>query len=163
MREFLSSLLGTDYPLTVFASTIFGAVLAWLLVWICLTSAEDKRERAHFFLLVLLGCLVGWAIGMFLIPYAGEKEQFDTLAKTISAFFSGYVVSKLDRLLESSLYCEKRPNPKAWLQLGIFAAASLLAIICVAVNRQYLGNNHKPQSTTWCAKDNNQSLAMVGE
>jgi hypothetical protein len=143
MSESLGKLMGTDYPFTVISSAVFGVILAYLLVRICLSSTVDKRERENYALLVLLGCLIGWAIGMFLIPYPGEKEQFDSLGKTVSAFFSGYVVSKLDRLLDSSLYSEKKPNPNAWFRLGIFTASALLAVIFVAVNRQYLVNNSK--------------------
>ena len=42
----------------------------------------------------------GWAAGVLLAPYQSEQDRFREYIKLVSAFITGYVVSKIDRLFE---------------------------------------------------------------
>ena len=84
--------------------------------------------------------LVGWALGMFFAPYSKkEQDSFSKIAAAISAFVSGYIVSKFDRFLESSLFGEEGPDFLSWLRAGLFFSALALAMLSVFSNRLYFG------------------------
>ena len=48
----------------------------------------------------LIGALLGWASGMYFAPHGhGEQNKFVTMAQAVSAFASGYLMSKIDRFV----------------------------------------------------------------
>ena len=51
-------------------------------------------------LLALTSAIFGWVVGMLAAPYSkAEKEHFSELAKIISGFVTGYLLSKLDPVI----------------------------------------------------------------
>lgn len=128
----------TEYPKTVIATAIACVAFLIALVIVCWHQGKNTEERTLNALIAMFGGLIGWILGIFLVPYPGEEAQFAAIGAAVSAFLSGYLVSKLDRFFEATLYTQQLANPVAWVRVAIFAVATLLALVFVTVNRQYL-------------------------
>lgn len=64
--------------------------------------APTKQIAIMNAVFVIAACSVGWALGMILSPDSRvEEKRFGNLWKGISLFASGYLVSKLDPLIEA--------------------------------------------------------------
>ena len=90
--------------------------------------------------------------GILATPIAeDDTSHFAKLAQIISAFLSGYMVSKLDRFLERALYSGEQLDTSAWERTGLFVVSFLVMLIVVFINRWYLhrfapktSSNHAP-------------------
>jgi hypothetical protein len=70
-------------------------VLAWIF------STEQTERILTLSLLIACG-LIGWSLGTALTPDTrDEARRFSRMGRAISLFLSGYLVSKLDRVIES--------------------------------------------------------------
>lgn len=100
---------------------------------------KDKFEQGTNLLIATTGALAGWALGMAIAPYStGEQKLFAEIGQTVSAFASGYLVSKLDRFLEATLFdANKKAVGSAWIRLGLFVGPLVLALLFVFSNRSY--------------------------
>jgi hypothetical protein len=88
-----------------------------------------------------LGLAAGWATGILLAPYQSEKDRFREYVKVVSAFITGYGVSKLDRLFD--LWTD--PVRGSLILTQIFAhralvciTSFLLAAVTTYVSRKYV-------------------------
>lgn len=133
--------LGSN-PGTVIFATLFFLVFAYV-IW-DLTSSLNANDlpisgTAINRLIALLGALVGWALGILFAPFsAAEKEQFQGIAKVISAFVAGYLLSKAEVFFQLTLFPKDGGIPLMnWLRLGIFAASMLLGALIVFIHRLY--------------------------
>jgi hypothetical protein len=87
----------------------------------------------------LLGAALGWGAGILATPIAeDDTSHFARLGQIISAFLSGYLVSKIDRFLERALYSGEQLIPTAWERIGLFVLSFLVMLIVVFINRWYL-------------------------
>ena len=148
-----------SYVQTIFWTCVFGLFFASLIGWMCI-NGQPPRAMALNILTAVLGALIGWALAMFYAPYnSKDASQFAQLGKTVSAFFTGYIVSKLDRFLELSLF-EKVPKDgkmvdalaagDTWFRAGIFFCSLLLGFLTIYSNRAYANVS---AATTANAKD----------
>ena len=99
-----------------------------MLIWVAwLLSGGLNDKFAYSFLVGLAGMAVGHVLGFFASPYnQGEKTAFSDYGKAIAAFVTGFLLSKLDRLLEVVVDPENlRPN-------SIYGARALIFIIAMA-------------------------------
>ncbi len=101
------------------------------------------------FLLCILGALLGWIPGILAAPFdPREATTFATLGQTLSAFLSGYLLSKFDRFLDKAFYSTGDAIVvAAWQRLGLFATSLLLMTLVVFVNRSYLHRTSEEPST----------------
>jgi hypothetical protein len=67
---------------------LFGSVVFLLVTW----------QDIDAVLYAVLGAAAGWCGGMLIAPYPEEKERFAKFLKTLSAFLTGYLVSKIETL-----------------------------------------------------------------
>jgi hypothetical protein len=74
-------------------------------------------------------------------------------------FVSGYVVSKLDRFLEGSLFENGKPTVQ-WVPLGLFAAAFILSTILVFVNRVYTDDVTRFSVLSFTAQTGNSEMVL---
>jgi len=128
------------YRVAVISANIMAFAFAGAIVWV---SWELGNNTARAFtlniLLCLLGAALGWGAGILATPIAeDDTSHFARLGQIISAFFSGYIVSKLDRFLERALYSGEQLIPTAWERIGLFVVSFLVMLIVVFVNRWYL-------------------------
>jgi len=118
--------------LTNMFALIFGAVI----VWACFASSTNLQDRIPNVLLAVFGALCGWALGIFFSPFSAQEHSLVFSAgQAISAFVSGYVLSKLDRFLEGHLF--EKSTPTSWVRMAIFACSLLLVMVTVFSNRLY--------------------------
>jgi hypothetical protein len=156
----LERLLGR-YPYSVISTNIAAAALAIIIGWLCIEVGDSEQEQVLNGLLSILGALIGWALGMFFAPYTSdEASRFSTISQGISAFLSGYVVSKLDRFLEATMFTTtetagttvEAPTTVTWVRIGLFTCSVLLVMLTVFTNRAYfrpavpLGGDTLPQT-----------------
>lgn len=135
MSEILKAI--GENPWTVISSDVFAVISAVVIMWLAYRLGQPNNDYPINWLLCLLGALLGWVVGMLAAPYKGEEARFLAVGQAISAFISGYLVSKLDRFLEASLYTTGTPVRGAWIRLCLFGASFLLAVIVVFINRLY--------------------------
>jgi hypothetical protein len=128
-------------PVTVlFTNGIFLTVLVVITVLAghVASSASDTDALWINVLVSLIGGLCGWIVGTGLAPYSPQElKRFRDISVTASAFLSGYVVSKLDRLLDATLLQNPTDHAIAWERAGLFIAAFLATAITVFINRFY--------------------------
>lgn len=123
---------------TVLFTNCFSIVFLLAFIWIGRNIGSDFHSRLLNYMLIILGLLLGWALGMFFAPYGNrDKEALAQMSKLASVFFTGYAVSKVDRFVEASMFVGKVPDPTAWIRVGLFAGATILAILTVVTNRVY--------------------------
>lgn len=136
---------GPYWP-TVFLTNFFFVLLLCVFVWLCWRFGESAREKGLNLLLAIIGALAGWALAMFFAPYSTQEGQlFAEIGKFVSAFLSGYVVSKVDRLLEATMFEEKKPVENTWLRIGLFAGTLTLVLVVVFSNRVYFRADVSPK------------------
>lgn len=91
--------------------------------------------------LVIAFSAVGWAVGMIISPdSAMEEKKFSGIWKGISLFLSGYLVSKIDPLVETLLKPETvghLSNPLVAYRLLAAVAAVIFAAILTYAVRAY--------------------------
>ena len=114
---------------TNFTAIFFGAILS-----VCLVNIGSWFNL----LISLLGGLIGWVLGNVASPVNhDEQKTFSELAKIIATFFSGYLVSKLDRFLENALFTSNQINQTSWLSACFFFSALIIISVTVFLNRTY--------------------------
>ncbi|HXE21618.1 MAG TPA: hypothetical protein VN617_04705 [Rhodoferax sp.] len=137
----LAKILNSTAPVTVLFTDFIFLVVLGIITWLILRVASDPsgREAVPINALVsLLGALCGWVVGTGLAPYtAAEGRRFREISVTASAFLSGYIVSKLERLLDAALLQQPAQHAVAWERAGLFLAAFLATVITVFINRFY--------------------------
>jgi hypothetical protein len=133
-----------DNSMLVISANILAFLFGAGIVWLASALGKKDNTRSINFLICLLGALIGWVIGILATPLdMAETSRFLTLGQAISAFVSGYLVSKLDRFFEKALFTSDGIQPVAWQRMGLFAASLLLMMTIVFVNRSYV---HTPSS-----------------
>lgn len=127
------------YGVTAIVSIILFLLLFVFLVVVSCLLARNERDRVLNCFFLVLGAVIGWAVGIFFSPYTREDEKrFVAVGRAASAFVSGYALSKIDRFLEATLFLDQRiPETEGWMRIGIcFSSAALVAILIYS-NRAY--------------------------
>ena len=125
-----------------FASAIWSNVCGWplwiFIGWLAWVLGGSIEEQWTNILLFVMGSLLGWAIGMYFAPiHDMESTRFVTIGQAVSAFVSGYVLSKFDRFLETVLFNQSDVVSSSWVRLGILFSAFLVIAIIVYSSRSY--------------------------
>ena len=122
----------------VIFTNLFGLMILVFLAWACTQLGADDKAKLGYAMVGLTGMLLGWGCGMYFAPYGSELSKFLTIGQAVSAFASGYLVSKVDRFVEASLFPKDGGIPAVdWLGAAIFAAAFMNAALVVYSNRSY--------------------------
>jgi len=109
----------------------------WHLLLAC-TLLGQSTPILHV-LLCLFGGALGWVIGIAISPLdAGEKKQFSDWVKAITALISGYVVAKLDTILQSAWSAAAGDHELLVARLLLFGTCFLLTALFTFVGRRYL-------------------------
>ena len=125
-----------NYKLQMTAT--FAFILgAGTLVFSYLIGSEEQAYKINY-LICIFGIITGWIIGILATPYTDtEKQRFSNYTKVISAFFSGYLISKIDRIAEDILSKQLLYDDIYFARVIFFLIFFMLSILIVYVFRAY--------------------------
>lgn len=133
----LKELFGEN-AMSVIMTDLAAIITGLIIIILCFFLGDNLEDYFYNVLITILGMLLGWALGMFFAPYdKTETDKFTAIGQSISAFVSGYVVSKLDRFLEATMFVDKLPSEATWTRLGLFCSSLVLTVLTVFSNRKY--------------------------
>ena len=122
----------------IIASTVSAAALGIGLVVLCFLVGQGSEVRALNIAVVVFGASTGWLAGILVSPYdPKESRAFPRYAAAASAFASGYLVSKLDRVLDELLKPEFLFLPLVGFRLLAGLSGFAMAAIITYVYRNY--------------------------
>ena len=122
----------------IIGSTLSAAVLGIGLLVLCFHVGQGSEVLALNIAVVVFGASTGWLAGILLSPYnPAEATTFPKYAAAASAFASGYLVSKVDRVLEELLKPEFLFSPVAGFRLLAGVSGFAMAAIITYVYRTY--------------------------
>lgn len=158
--------IGLDHSLS--AQLISATILGWFALafvfFIAYKLGKEKLSRWHNFLIVGLGALIGWATGIMASPLdAEEGARFAKFGQLITAFSSGYLISKLDRFLEHSLFKDKEPVVKNWIYVALFCAAFVSSLIPSYVSRSYFHSLRVSETQSETKQESNKSIQPTAD
>jgi hypothetical protein len=115
-----------------------GTVILGLIVGIVLlVHWEDDLG----WLSAALGALIGWAAGILSAPYnTRESTQFRVYGKVASAFITGFLVAKIDRIFDLGIDEKHGPlilHERFARNLMVGACCFFIAMISTFIVRQY--------------------------
>jgi hypothetical protein len=120
---------------TVIAISVLMALLLWFLCFKIVATPLDGYLNVA---IMLASISSGWLLGTFISPESEtEKKSFMTYGKAVSAFVSGYLVSKLDKVIEKILSPELLVMPVATFRLAGSVAALISAVLVTYIVRAY--------------------------
>jgi hypothetical protein len=118
-------------------------VFASTFIWLCSTMTsegptEQLQGRILNFIVLMVGSVTGWLLGILISPYGeDEKTLFSNYAKVVSAFFSGYLLSKVDPIIGAIFDKNLVLQPVAGFRFGVFIGSLILFLIFTFATRQY--------------------------
>lgn len=126
-----------NYKLTV--SAISAVVLGGTVVYLSLVVGEDAKAASSLnLLIVVLGLSIGWLFGILLSPYSeSEEKKFTNYAKAFGIFASGYLIGKVDKVLEELLKPDFILDSVHGFRVMAFAAAFVVGLVITFVFRRY--------------------------
>lgn len=136
-----------DYKL-ISATSLFGGLFAILLIcnfWL----AKDSNSVMINLLIIVFGSSVGWIFGIFSSPYTTtESSKFNSFVKAVGAFFSGYILAKMDGLIAHMLNPEFLFVFDNGFRTISFAVAAILIFLITYIYRTYAPNSRLPNNPT---------------
>jgi hypothetical protein len=136
--------LFNNYKLLFTAITSF--VFGLLLIWLGYRIGEADNVYPVTYIICLAGCIAGWIVGILTTPYdKTDEDKLGRFTKLIGTFLSGYVLGKIDRIIEVFI------NPQAILNFNPIIGLRMLLFVCffglvwivVFVFRQYAVEDDK--------------------
>jgi hypothetical protein len=114
-------------------------IVSIILVFLCFKMVATPQDGYLNLAIVLASVCVGWLLGTFVSPESSsEQTRFTTYGKAVSAFVSGYLVSKLDKVVEMILSPETLAVPVAAFRLTASVAAVVSALLVTYIMRAYV-------------------------
>jgi len=150
-----------DYPATTISSTV---ILVSLLFALWRLTPSIGGNVATNQLLVVLGMILGWLIGLFAAPFTEiDRKDFSALGQAIYAFVTGYLVSKIDRFLERMLFRDgKEPVELVWKQAALFAGVVVTAALLHFTWRRYAFQKARTRQVTPSTEQDLQAPSAIG-
>ncbi|MBN9297535.1 MAG: hypothetical protein J0I41_11015 [Filimonas sp.] len=136
MAQATNQVKSLNYKLitTAIAAFLFGTAL-----FIIAYFAEPDPKIYPFTLLIgITGCVLGWLAGILSAPYdKSDENKLGRFAKLVGTFLSGYVVSKLDRVLEGVIGPSAILPTTTAIRILLFICSFCLIWIVVYCFREY--------------------------
>jgi hypothetical protein len=127
-----------EHPWAVISADLLVAAFLVVLSFLAWRIGSTDSDRTANFLVVALGVAVGWAVGFLAAPVAKpDPERFAAFGKILSAFLTGYVVSKLGRFMEAAFFTDDGLSSRAWERLALIITSSIAMALVVYANRTY--------------------------
>ena len=120
---------------TVEAIGCLCLVTSGMLGWVI----SHKAEKANTLLVELTGMACGAFLGFLASPKAkGEQVAFLTFAKAISAFLSGYALSKINHLVDTLFQGDIYKDQLVVARLLIFFIGMIISFMIAYSHRAYV-------------------------
>lgn len=137
----MSNISKRGYRWTLITSNTSALLIGITVMWLAYQLGVEDNTYLFNWVICLLGVVMGWGVGFISSPSSpNESEQFSGLTKAISAFLSGYIISKLDRVIETLLESNKIFQELFLMRTALFLTAFVCALIIVFINRKYFLN-----------------------
>lgn len=121
----------TSKKLKLAGRLAFGILIAGILLCVLVHLGDSLAWLSS-----ALGLAAGWAVGILLAPYQSEHERFREYLKLVSVFITGYLVSKIDRLVE--LWFDPEHGPLLLRSLVVHRILLCLTSFLVAAISTYV-------------------------
>jgi|SRR6516164_4639437 hypothetical protein len=123
---------------------LISVIVSAILVFLCFRMVAGPQDGYLNLAIVLASVCSGWLLGTFISPESSsEQSRFITYGKAVSAFVSGYLVSKLDKVIETILSPQTLAIPVAAFRLSAAIAAIVSALLVTYILRAYVYSNSK--------------------
>jgi hypothetical protein len=146
--EYLKRHFGPHWPTQLF-NPILALFFIGAILWLCWLFGATSKEVGINVLVCLLGALTGWSIGMFFSPFdKKDTARFQFLGKSVAAFASGYILSKLDSTMSAMLAkLNAGLDLDVWIRIALYGCSFLSSGIVTFVSRAYAHNEEvtKPE------------------
>lgn len=153
MDKWLRKHFGDRYVNIIFTN-LFGLLILVFIYVACINlGGTDISNQIGFALTSIIGLLLGWAVAIYFCPFDTEEHsRLVTFGQAASAFVSGYLVSKLDRFIESTLFPVATETVNSWFGVALFLVAFLNALTVVYSNRAYFQEQEKKDAQQIASK-----------
>ncbi len=122
----------------LFGSAVTGVVLGGTVTYFSYSVGDDFKASALNLLIVVLGLSLGWLLGILLSPYSGaEEKKFTEYAKAFSIFASGYLVGKVDKVIEALFQPDFILESVHGFRIMSFLAALIISLVMTFIFRRY--------------------------
>lgn len=122
----------------------FAGILVAILIYLSLRIVEKEEDKWTNLAVIVLGLSAGWLLGIFISPYEGEESHFKELGAAVTAFLSGYILSKADGAITKLLSADQVIRPVSGFRMMAGLTSLILALIMTYVGRTYIGMPHSP-------------------
>jgi hypothetical protein len=144
LKTFLSDTAYRKY-ITIFVGIAVGLLCLAICALLAPSISSTVEDRAITWLVELAGMAAGGFLGFLSSPKVpGEQITFLTVARALSAFLSGYALSKIDRLIDNffqpNIY---EGNPLLLGRLLICSIAMIVSFMIAYSYRVYVQNTPK--------------------
>jgi hypothetical protein len=117
----------------------FGMVVLLVALAFAFHNYEYDAEFALTAIVAMTGVTIGWLLGFLASPYSKlESERFSKYAATLSAFITGYLVSKVEPWISAIINAGTSGSELLLVRLLIFTASAIASAISMYVFRLYL-------------------------
>ena len=115
-----------------------GVVLGATVTYLSYAIGDDFKASSLNVLIVVLGLALGWLLGMLLSPYSDtEEKKFTEYAKAFGVFASGYLVGKVDKVIEALFQPDFILDSIHGFRVMSFLAALVISLVFTFVFRRY--------------------------
>jgi hypothetical protein len=135
----MTNLLKTRFNLKVTISSIVIFIFIFLLLIVAYLSSSGQKDLTFTFLICLFGSIIGWLVAMVVTPYGqADETSLKSFSKIIGSFLTGYVLSKLDKIIETFINNNDYTNELILTRLMLFVSFFFLFWILVFNYRRYV-------------------------
>jgi len=127
-------------------SLVVGGCIAAAMFVLCFYLGESQQDHLISVSIGLASIAVGWMFGTWISPDTAEEEtRFSRLGTAMKAFVSGYLVSKMDKLVTVIF------DPDNMLtNLHVFRVLLVITVVIVAalvtyILREYVLDSRTPE------------------
>jgi len=119
-------------------SAAAGLALGGTVTYLSYAMGDDFKASSLNLLIVVLGLALGWLLGILLSPYSEtEEKKFTEYAKAFGVFASGYLVGKVDKVIEALFQPDFIIDSVHGFRVMSFLAAVIISLVFTFIFRRY--------------------------
>jgi len=123
----------------IISSTTAGVVIGGTMVVLSFCIGDNQTAVVLNLAILCLGFSVGWVIGILISPYdTEESKRFSIYSKAVGVFASGYLVGKIDKLIEHVFDPTFVLDSVRGFRIIAFLSAVIVAMLVTFIYRWYV-------------------------